>query len=223
MKINDDIKTDVISIGPGYYINVIEDYSSSDLSYEVSDFYWKSIQEADKLRFLNEIFTYHRSSSNIVSSQLSLTQSYSSFIKNELLRKYEASEGKMDQSGNDSSGGGVKFGDEDDEEESPEEKQVAEFLECCRRQPQQLLRYQLNGRPLTLDYQYSQGQLVPSCSACGAQRSFEFQLMPYLAHISNMSFGTIQIFTCLANCSRKEGSLNEYALLQLEPDANKFR
>ena len=58
----------------------------------------------------------------------------------------------MDQSGNDSSGG-VKFGDEDDEEENPEEKQVAEFLECCRRQPEQLLRYQLNGRPLTLDYQ----------------------------------------------------------------------
>ena len=75
------------------------------------------------------------------------------FVQNELLRKYEESEGKMDQSGNDSSSGGVKFGDEDDEEENPEEKQVAEFLECCRRQPEQLLRYQLNGRPLTLDYQ----------------------------------------------------------------------
>ena len=38
MKINEEIKTNVISIGPGFYINVIEDYSSNDLSYEVSDF-----------------------------------------------------------------------------------------------------------------------------------------------------------------------------------------
>ena len=129
----------------------------------------------------------------------------------------------MDESHGGGGDGGVKFGDEDDEDESAEEKQVAEFLECCRRQPEQLLRYQLHGRPLTLDYQYAQGQLVPPCGACGAQRAFELQLMPYLAHISNLNFGTIQIFTCLANCNRSDGSIEEFVMLQMEPDANKFR
>ena len=120
-------------------------------------------------------------------------------------------------------GGGVKFGVEDDEDdERPEEKLVREFLDCCRRQPEQLLRYQLHGRPLQLDYQYSQGHLVPPCGACGGQRAFELQLMPYLAHLTKLSFGTVQVFSCMTNC-REHDSTDEFALLQLEPDAAKFR
>ena len=34
MKI-DEIKSEVISVGPGFYINVVEDYTAEDMSHEV--------------------------------------------------------------------------------------------------------------------------------------------------------------------------------------------
>ena len=119
-------------------------------------------------------------------------------------------------------GGGIKITEEEDDDED-DENDVNEFLECCRRQPKQLLRYQLHGRPLTLDYQYAQGQLVPPCGVCGSQRAFELQLMPYLAQLSELSFGTVQIYTCLADCCREVDSMEEFVLLQHEPDAKMFK
>ena len=145
-------------------------------------------------------------------------------IQNALLRKYESEEMEISSSGGAREApSGISFGDESDEEETIEEKCVSEFIDCCRRIPNQILRYQISGRPLSLDSsQYSQGKLIPQCPICGAQRIFELQLMPHLAEICPIlkSFGTIQIYTCSANCG---SSSVEYYVLQREPDASRFK
>lgn len=137
----------------------------------------------------------------------------------ELLNKYESEEGKMET--NDTKTSGISFCEEDDEEESLGDKMMAGFLDCCRKIPNQLLRYQIKGRPLMLESQYSSGRLVPQCDQCGAQRIFELQLMPYLTSFCPvLSFGTIQIYTCSVNCGT--GSL-ESCIFQAEPDASNFK
>ena len=144
--------------------------------------------------------------------------------QNELLKKYESEEMDISSSGGGKEApSGISFGEESDEEETIEDKCVSEFIDCCRRIPNQILRYQISGRPLSLDSnQYSQGKLIPQCPICGAQRIFELQLMPHLAEICPIlkSFGTIQIYTCSANCG---SSSLEYYVLQREPDASRFK
>jgi len=149
--------------------------------------------------------------------------------ENELLKKYESKEMEISSGGGDRkevSNGIGEESEDDDEEETIEEKCISEFIDCCRRIPNQILRYQIQGRPLSLEpNQYSQGKLIPQCSICGAQRIFELQLMPHLSKIIPIlkSFGTIQIFTCSANCGKSSSSIVEYYILQREPDASRFK
>ena len=109
--------------------------------------------------------------------------------------------------------------------EEDEDAVVQDFLEGLRQQPNQILRYQVMGKPLSLDpAQYSHGTSVPRCDVCGASRGFELQLMPRLGDIlgANFSIGTVQIYTCSRNCAIEPNAF-EHVVIQDEPDSAKFR
>merc|ERR1711937_1018161 len=109
----------------------------------------------------------------------------------------------------------------DYEEDSP----IEEFLVTLRKVPEQILRYAVLGKPVSLDpRQLSSGTLPPCCEHCCASRCFEFQLMPKLVDLTRgrLEFGTIQIFVCSKNCTSKPNN-REYLVLQSEPDAERFK
>lgn len=138
--------------------------------------------------------------------------------ENELLRKYELQEQADNQS---NSGDSCGMEEDDDEEDSP----IEEFLATLRKVPEQILRYAVLGKPVSLDpRQLSSGTLPPCCEHCGASRCFEFQLMPKLVDLTKgrLEFGTIQIFVCSKNCTSKPNN-REYLVLQAEPDAERFK
>jgi len=145
--------------------------------------------------------------------------------ENELYQKYileETMGGVNNQAANQStnSSSGMETDDEEDEDAV-----VQDFLEGLRQQPNQILRYQVMGKPLSLDpAQYSHGTSVPRCDVCGASRGFELQLMPRLGDIlgANFSIGTVQIYTCSRNCAIEPNAF-EHVVIQDEPDSAKFR
>ncbi|KAH9504649.1 Programmed cell death protein 2 [Bulinus truncatus] len=85
------------------------------------------------------------------------------------------------------------------------------FLKFKRRiepEPSQVLRYEQGGIPLWVssDHQPSSSD-IPDCS-CGAQRIFEFQVMPQLLNYlsvdsleHSLDWGTLCIYTCKNSCS----------------------
>ncbi|CAG5083407.1 Oidioi.mRNA.OKI2018_I69.PAR.g10372.t1.cds [Oikopleura dioica] len=144
--------------------------------------------------------------------------------ENELYQKYmlEETMGGTNQAAMESNTTSDEMETDDEEDE---DEVVQEFLEGLRQQPSQILRYQVMGKPLSLDpQQYSNGAAVPRCDTCGASRGFELQLMPRLGDIlgANFSIGTVQIFTCSRNCSLEQNSF-EHVVIQDEPDSAKFK
>ncbi|MES1909320.1 MAG: hypothetical protein MHM6MM_002077 [Cercozoa sp. M6MM] len=62
---------------------------------------------------------------------------------------------------------------------------------------------------------------VPVCSLCGADRQFEFQLMPTFMSVvgvgfapNDMDFGTIAVYTCSQSCDIGNKYVTEYAHVQ---------
>ncbi|CBY37810.1 unnamed protein product [Oikopleura dioica] len=144
--------------------------------------------------------------------------------ENELYQKYILEETMGGTNVQSSQSNSSSDGMETDEEED-KDVVVQDFLEGLRQQPNQILRYQVMGKPLSLDpAQYSHGTSVPRCDVCGASRGFELQLMPRLGDIlgSNFSIGTVQIYTCSRNCAIEPNSF-EHVVIQDEPDSAKFR
>lgn len=141
--------------------------------------------------------------------------------ENELYRRYQMGE-QVEHPTAAGAAGSVSNMEEDDEDD---DSTIEDFLSTLRRLPNQILRYQVLGTPLSLDpCQFSSGRLPPCCDSCGASRCFELQLMPKLVDLTKgrVQFGTVQIFTCSANCSRDQNHV-EHALLQSEPDATDYK
>ncbi|XP_056382220.1 F-box/LRR-repeat protein 8 isoform X2 [Hyla sarda] len=98
----------------------------------------------------------------------------------------------------------------------------------CR---QQILRYSWNGSPLYMSSPDAKSQ-PPMCPCCGAQRVFEFQLMPALVAMLQgsksdmlLEFGTVLVFTCERSCWQDGDKLPllEFCIVQEDPDQRYFR
>lgn len=93
--------------------------------------------------------------------------------------------------------------------ETEDDKVYLRFKERIKPEPTQVLRYSRNGSPLWVSaYQKPQQEEIPTCQLCGAQRVFEFQVMPQmLNHLdldrldSSVDWGTLCIYTCEDSCS----------------------
>lgn len=118
------------------------------------------------------------------------------------------------------------------EEASAEKKQWVEFQSRLSKNPQQVLRHcrSEQARPL---WPRLQGKLekvaIPPCNTCGAQRIFEFQVLPQLLYYlkvdstndDSLDFGTIAVYVCSDSCSPKSGPggyLEEFAFVQSGPE-----
>lgn len=97
-------------------------------------------------------------------------------------------------------------------------------IAVCR---EQILRYSWSGEPLFLTYPTVEVSQIPDCVHCGAQRTFEFQLMPALVSVLRsansdllVEFGTILVYTCEKSCwpQNCQTSVEEYCIIQEDPD-----
>lgn len=116
--------------------------------------------------------------------------------------------------------------------ESKLDKHFQRFADRVSQNPEQLLRYEFGGSPLLYNDNDSVGeafrgckesasnnkvqtqshlheQNIPSCTRCGAQRTFELQLMPHAIAMlesddlgmDGMDWGTIILGVCSADCA----------------------
>ncbi|KAJ6233045.1 programmed cell death protein 2-like [Anaeramoeba flamelloides] len=128
--------------------------------------------------------------------------------------------------------------DDDDDDEDfgdfSENKQdlFDNFIERIQLSPEQLLRYQFDGKPI-LASPFSI-QKVPKCS-CGAKRIFEMQIVSsmrsqigkYLSakQLEKLEFVNVMVFSCSDSCSKKlkNGICQEHIHVQTEePFTKKF-
>ncbi|XP_035868297.1 programmed cell death protein 2-like isoform X3 [Phyllostomus discolor] len=88
-------------------------------------------------------------------------------------------------------------------------------------------RYSWSGEPLFLTCPTSEVTELPACSHCGAQRIFEFQLMPALVSMLrsadsglSVEFGTVLIYTCEKSCwpRNQQTPMEEFCVVQEDPD-----
>ncbi|KAJ6229535.1 programmed cell death protein 2-like [Anaeramoeba flamelloides] len=135
------------------------------------------------------------------------------------------------------------FEDEDEEEEEDDEEDFGDFsenkqdlfdnfIERIQLSPEQLLRYQFDGKPILASP--FPIQKVPKCS-CGAKRIFEMQIVSsmrsqigkYLSpkQLEKLEFVNVMVFSCSNSCSKKlkNGICKEYIHVQTEePFEKKF-
>jgi len=86
----------------------------------------------------------------------------------------------------------------------------AEFRERIDREPEQIVRYQQGGTPLWVSKDCVPTD-IPPCAACGAERRFEFQVLPQMINylgvettVDSIDFGTLCVYTCSRNCIEGE-------------------
>eukprot|EP00088_Acartia_fossae_P048159 TRINITY_DN5247_c0_g1_i1.p1 TRINITY_DN5247_c0_g1~~TRINITY_DN5247_c0_g1_i1.p1 ORF type:complete len:359 (+),score=42.81 TRINITY_DN5247_c0_g1_i1:37-1113(+) len=87
------------------------------------------------------------------------------------------------------------------------DKASEKFNKRIRRAPRQIIRHNRSGEPLICSGTVPIPE-PPKCAACGAQRSFEFQIMPQLLNIlglgtdieGGVDWASIYIFTCSRSC-----------------------
>lgn len=98
---------------------------------------------------------------------------------------------------------------------TPAQRQFAAFSARIARDPAQVLRYcfEEGASPLCPGPEpVPSASSVPPCQICGAQRRFEFQIMPQLLnHLgidaedeSGPDFGTIAVYSCPNSCCQSE-------------------
>ncbi|XP_053357991.1 programmed cell death protein 2 isoform X1 [Clarias gariepinus] len=93
--------------------------------------------------------------------------------------------------------------------ESQDSKIFQKFKERIATEPHQVLRYCREGSPLWVSSKHVPGKDdIPKCP-CGANRIFEFQVMPQLLnHLkvdrpdASIDWGTLVVFTCAASCDQ---------------------
>ncbi|XP_049643406.1 programmed cell death protein 2-like [Suncus etruscus] len=105
------------------------------------------------------------------------------------------------------------------------------FMKRISACPEQILRYSWSGEPLFLTCPPSGVSNLPACS-CGAQRIFEFQLMPALVSVLSgthsglsVEFGTVLVYTCEKSCwpPNHQTPLEEFCIIQEDPDEVLFK
>ncbi|XP_017292389.1 programmed cell death protein 2-like [Kryptolebias marmoratus] len=151
----------------------------------------------------------------------------------ELLREYEKREGVA--------AGGLEGGRsaEDEKYEKTRARHgdavFSRFMKTILVCPQQILRYCRGGTPLFISKPPSNmARLVPSCSSCGASRTFELQLMPALVSLlqrkdggseTELEFGTVLVYTCANSCwtSGSDSAVQEFCFVQADPDQQLFK
>ena len=86
----------------------------------------------------------------------------------------------------------------------------AEFRERIDREPEQIVRYQQGGTPLWVSKDCVPTD-IPPCAVCGAERRFEFQVLPQMINylgvettVDSIDFGTLCVYTCSRNCIEGE-------------------
>lgn len=92
---------------------------------------------------------------------------------------------------------------------SQADKLFKKFSARLQQNPDQVLRYERNGQPLwATDLTPKR---VPHCENCGAERSFEFQIMPCLLSYLNvdevgasLDWATVAVYTCSKSCNIPE-------------------
>ena len=92
--------------------------------------------------------------------------------------------------------------------------ELVEYNERMSRCPEQVIRYSRFGDPLVQDK--TDLSNIPKCPACGADRSFEFEIIPTIIYTlepaSEMDFGPILIYTCSADCG-EVGTNEEHCII----------
>ncbi|XP_035695876.1 programmed cell death protein 2-like isoform X1 [Branchiostoma floridae] len=94
--------------------------------------------------------------------------------------------------------------------------------------PEQILRYNRNGKPLYIQDPEETLMMPPPCSNCGGQRDFELQLMPTMISILStqganssdpmLEFGTVLVYTCVRSCwTQQSVSCVEHVVVQADP------
>ncbi|KAI6171583.1 VMA21-like domain protein [Aphelenchoides bicaudatus] len=94
------------------------------------------------------------------------------------------------------------------------------FSRLVQRCPDQVLRYARNKQPLRPSDHSNMDSPVPKCESCGAERTFEFQLMPHLLSLmevdtleTSVDWATVCVYTCSKACSTaRNGFLFEHAV-----------
>lgn len=102
------------------------------------------------------------------------------------------------------------------------DKPFHRFHKRLQRAPEQCLRYWRGAEPLFSSA--DKPKAVPQCANCGAPRVPEMQLTPALIYLlkpsepkqeSNLEFGTVIMYTCVANCTSPSRPLFlEHVILQ---------
>ncbi|KAG9475144.1 hypothetical protein GDO78_003549 [Eleutherodactylus coqui] len=147
----------------------------------------------------------------------------------QLLQDYEKREKAEieDLESCDGKGGGEKYEKCDLQKQELVFHKFLKKISPCR---QQILRYSWNGNPLYMSPPDLTSQ-SPSCPRCGAQRVYEFQLMPALVAMLQgskadvlLEFGTVLIFTCERSCWEDCDKIpvQEFCLVQEDPDQRYF-
>ncbi|GAB6019542.1 Programmed cell death protein 2 [Chamberlinius hualienensis] len=98
------------------------------------------------------------------------------------------------------------------------DQKFQEFKKRTSHNSEQVLRYEKNGSPLWVSSEnIPQEDEIPKCK-CGAQRQFEFQILPQLLnHLGlddvgqSVDWGTLAIYTCSQNCETDDAAYyNEF-------------
>ncbi|XP_066535695.1 programmed cell death protein 2 [Hoplias malabaricus] len=93
--------------------------------------------------------------------------------------------------------------------ETQDSRVFQKFKKCISSEPEQVLRYCREGSPLWVSSEHVPGKAdIPKCP-CGANRNFEFQIMPQLLnHLKvdsleeSIDWGTLAIYTCADSCDQ---------------------
>ena len=82
------------------------------------------------------------------------------------------------------------------------------FKAFCDDNPDAVVRHDRDGRVLHVSVQHNSTTRLLPCEKCGADRRFEFQVLPQLLNTlkldavgDSIDWGTITIFTCSADCA----------------------
>jgi len=97
-----------------------------------------------------------------------------------------------------------------------EDKNLRLFKKAIKSAPDQVIRYQRGGQaPLWVSTENLPPGKIPSCDYCGADRKFEFQIMPQMLNYlkldagidqESVDWGTLAIYTCETSCDSSSGS-----------------
>lgn len=99
--------------------------------------------------------------------------------------------------------------------ETEEDKFFSKFRKRISDEPEQILRYDREGKPLWMAEANRLDTVddVPKCENCQGERVFEFQVMPQLLNSlksDSLDWGILAVYTCKASCGSEGKYLPEF-------------